>query len=317
MRTEGRGQKAEGSMQNAEHSITHDASRFTYHVSPITPRASDTSHSAFRTPHSRRAFTMIEIALSLAVIGFALVAIISVLPLGMNVQKENREETIINQDATVFLNAIRNGARGVDDLTNYVMAITNYYTQYRNGNPVAARSGYYWYDQNNSSVGFAFRLASGSNIVGLLTTPKYIIAADNDFRSNYVVAYIRSLSGPASDKFPQTNAVLQDLGLSYRMIAEVVPYWTNYYDPSWVNVGQPGLSANEFAARSNYLMVAKNLRANLHDVRLTFRWPLMKGTNAPGRQVFRTLASGPLLGTNDPNYGPLFFFQFQTYVKAP
>src|SRR5947207_7764407 len=40
----------------------------------------------------RSAFTMIEIAISLAVIGFALVAIIGILPTGMNVQKENREE---------------------------------------------------------------------------------------------------------------------------------------------------------------------------------------------------------------------------------
>ena len=43
---------------------------------------------------------------------------------------------------------------------------------------------------------------------------------------------------------------------------------------------------------SNYWMVAKNLQTNLHDVRLTFRWPLAKGTNAPGRQVFRTLVGG-------------------------
>ena len=45
---------------------------------------------------------MIEIALSLAIIGFALVAIIGVLPIGMNVQKDNREATIVNQDATVL-----------------------------------------------------------------------------------------------------------------------------------------------------------------------------------------------------------------------
>jgi type II secretory pathway pseudopilin PulG len=65
---------------------------------------------------SRRAagFTMVEIAISLAVIAFALVAIIGVLPSGMTVQRENREETIINQEATVFINAIRNGARGAD-----------------------------------------------------------------------------------------------------------------------------------------------------------------------------------------------------------
>ena len=73
---------------------------------------------------------MVEIAICLAIIGVALVAIIGVLPLGMRTQRDNREETIINQDATVFIEAIRSGARGLNDLTNYVYAITNYWTQY-------------------------------------------------------------------------------------------------------------------------------------------------------------------------------------------
>ena len=269
--------------------------------------ATATPRFAFRTPHSQGAFTMIEIALSLAIIGFALVAIIGVLPLGMNVQKENREETIISQDATVFMNAIRNGAHGMDDLTNYVMAIRIDQTHYINNN--SNYIGFSWY--SNSSVAPQYLLDSGFRIVGLLSTPKYMYAdagavRNGDFTNNHVVAYVRSLSGPASDKFPQTNAVLQDLSFSYRMIAEVVPYGTNYYDPSWVTG----------AGSSNAWMVTRNLQANLHDVRLTFRWPLAKGTSAQGRQVFRTLASGPLLVTNDATYGPLFFFQPRTYVKA-
>ena len=85
-------------------------------------------------------FTIIEIALCLAIIGFALVAIIGVLPIGLNVQKDNREETIINQDAAVWMDAIRNGAHGYDDLTNYVVAITNYVWAYKvdNNNVVTA-----------------------------------------------------------------------------------------------------------------------------------------------------------------------------------
>ena len=62
------------------------------------------------SPVTCRAFTMVEVAISLAIIGIALVAIIGVLPLGMNVQRDNREATVINQDATVFIEAIRNGA---------------------------------------------------------------------------------------------------------------------------------------------------------------------------------------------------------------
>ena len=73
---------------------------------------------------------MIEIALCLAIIGFALLSILLVLPSGMNTQRETREETIISQDASMLLEAIRNGSRGLDDLTNNVYAITNYWTHF-------------------------------------------------------------------------------------------------------------------------------------------------------------------------------------------
>lgn len=58
------------------------------------------------------AFTLVEIALALAIIGFALVAIIGVLPTGLNVQRDNRKETIIVQEANYFMDAIRNGTKG-------------------------------------------------------------------------------------------------------------------------------------------------------------------------------------------------------------
>ena len=107
-------------------------------------------------------FTMVEIALCLAIIGVALVAIIGVLPIGMREQQDNRERTIINQDATVLLEAIRNGARGADDLTNYVYAITNFQTFY-NPSP-----------QNPVFIGYGGGyLTNGASIVGLLSTPEF------------------------------------------------------------------------------------------------------------------------------------------------
>ncbi len=54
---------------------------------------------------------MVEIAISLAIIGIALVGIIGALPLGLQTQRDNREQTVINQDATVFLEAIRVASR--------------------------------------------------------------------------------------------------------------------------------------------------------------------------------------------------------------
>src|SRR5687767_8145573 len=70
-----------------------------------------------------RAFTLIEIAICLGIIAFALVAIIGILPAGLQVQRDNREDTIINQDGTYLLEAIRNGAEGIEDLSNRVRLI--------------------------------------------------------------------------------------------------------------------------------------------------------------------------------------------------
>ena len=84
---------------------------------------------------------MVEIAIALGVIGFALVAIIGILPAGMSVQKDNREETLINFDATFLMNALRNGAQGQDDLTNYIINLTNYSTVCTNGVPIGANEG--------------------------------------------------------------------------------------------------------------------------------------------------------------------------------
>src|SRR6266576_4009186 len=70
------------------------------------------------------AFTMVEIAISLGVIAIALVAILGVLPTGVRVQRDNREDTILNQEGEFWLEAIRSGSRGLDYLTNYVDMIT-------------------------------------------------------------------------------------------------------------------------------------------------------------------------------------------------
>jgi type II secretory pathway pseudopilin PulG len=262
----------------------------------------------WRTPRRYRAqaaFTMVEIALSLAIIGFALLAVIGALPIGLQVQRENREETIINQDANVWLSAIRNGARGYDDLTNYVDAITNFWTRFDANGRSSGRDGY---DRTNSDIQSitsppSLPLNRGSNIVGLLSTPKYAyhdVANRIIARSNYVVAYVRAMSGAATEKFPQDNANVRDLSFRYRMISEVVPFAN--WDPSWVT----------FNNNSNYWRVAANTYTNLHDIRLLFRWPLQPGgKTGNGRQAFRTQASGQV--TNE--FGPLYFFNPRTYVR--
>src|SRR5258705_14021111 len=74
-----------------------------------------------------QAFTLIEIAVCLGIIGFALVAIIGILPAGLQVQRDNKEDTVINQEGMYILDAIRNGA---EELTNLAARVE--YMELRN-----------------------------------------------------------------------------------------------------------------------------------------------------------------------------------------
>lgn len=277
-----------------------------------------------RTPRSQAAFTMIEIALSLAVIGFALVAIIGVLPLGMNVQRENREETIINQDATLLMEAIRSGAQGMDDLTNYVLAITNQWVEY-DANRTVVRSDLLYFTPTNSAYGDVFPLTNGFRIVGLLSAPKYIPFADGGFRSNFVVANVRSFSGAAHEKYPQDNQISRDLGLSYRLVPEITTYGSpvsigltnNAWDRAWVDFSNYPTNSPEYVARRQYAQYASHLNL-FHDLRLIFRWPLLPGgrVGQTGRQVYRASASGVLNVVFEPGFPqfPLYFLEPRTYT---
>jgi len=243
-----------------------------------------------------------------------------VLPTGMTVQKDNREDTLVNNDAAFWTEALRSGSRGIDDLTNYVVAITNYWTIYSDSAPPAAHVDAHifngaWSDGTSNGNW----ISNGLRIVGLLTTPRYIDTTPVTskaifFRSNYIVAYVRSMSGQAGEKFPQTNTVMQDLAFGYRLMPEIAPY--TYYEPVWTNYTQAGLSASEVVARSNYWRIASTVQTNLCDLRLTFRWPSFpNGKVGNDRQIFRTVAGGHILLTN--NLGmPLWFFEPRTYVKA-
>lgn len=260
-------------------------------------------------------FTMVEIALCLAIIGFALVAIIGVLPAGLNVQRENREETIIVHDANYFIEAIRGGARGLDDLTNYVEAITNHVTVYDENNNIVAGPDRYCYTYTNYVINNAVQpptdvITNGERIIGLLSTPKYIYhtgkpflpldspvpqtaPTPHGFTSNYIVAYVRALSGAAVEKAPQNNPIVRDLAFRYRMICELTPAVN--WNTNWTDFNAPGIVAGsaEWVARSNYWWAAQLVQQNQTELRLIFRWPL-NGRREAGnqRQVFRTLLGG-------------------------
>jgi type II secretory pathway pseudopilin PulG len=251
---------------------------------------------------------MVEIAISLAVIGIALVAIIGVLPIGMNTQRDNREETIINQDATVFIEAIRGGARGLDDLTNYVYAITNFGGQYNNG-------GLTLFSSSSPPIGYTNYpsfLTNGANIVGLLSMPEFTDPNNyapienpslfNVYNSNHIVAYVRSISGPAIEKPPQTNDIVVGDSFGYRILCVNAPV---------------AVDTNIFNLPAAQQLYTRQLAANLHELRLTFLWPQQpNGKVGPGRQTFRTMVAGQI-ATNIVAGQILYFYQSQSFVNTP
>ncbi|HXI69853.1 MAG TPA: prepilin-type N-terminal cleavage/methylation domain-containing protein [Verrucomicrobiae bacterium] len=300
---------------------------------PPLPRSSQ------RPGRAHSAFTLIEIAISLAVIGIALVAIIGVLPLGMNVQRENREGTVINQDATIFLEAISKGARGMDDLTNYVFAITNYWTLYNSsgGTVNNGQNGYTFGAASVSSGVYpsspysSARLTNGAAIVALLSTPEFIADAlnlpltnypavpgwlyvgqryGNTFRcySNHIIAYVRSISGAAAEKPPQDNQIIRggqnDSGDAFA------------YHILCVNAAVP-VDTNVFNLPDVQQAYSRQIAANLHELRLTFFWPILpNGRLGTGRQSYRTLIAGQVLNDTAAGNG-LYFYQPQSFTNAP
>jgi hypothetical protein len=95
------------------------------------------------------------------------------------------------------------------------------------------------------------------------------------------------------------------------VIADVSGYSTNFYEPSWTNYTL-GAGTNDIASRSNYMVVVQTLQTNLHDLRLTFLWPVLpSGKLGSGRQVYRTMVAGRF--TNDPPLTPFWFVQPRTY----
>ncbi|HTH49637.1 MAG TPA: type II secretion system protein [Candidatus Limnocylindria bacterium] len=253
----------------------------------------------------RSAFTMIELALCIAVVAIAMVAIIGVLPAGLGVQKQNREETVIDQDASLLMEAIRNGASGFDDLTNYVdyVIVTN---QTQSGfGPATAylfKGPLFKWPTGSPPPELAF----SDQVLGLLSLPQtdYVQVGTNALARtnvNGVTAQFRAFSGALNEKvLPQVRGGITvddpklPLAFRYLLNVEIVPIFshpTNQLD---------------FAGQLQQQILANTL----YDVRLTFQWPVF-GSDIPAKvggnsKSYRAQVSGrlshltiPLLGTNE------------------
>jgi type II secretory pathway pseudopilin PulG len=145
---------------------------------------------AIPAPRRTAAFTMVEIAIAVAIIAFALVAIIGILPAGLQVQKDNRQDTLIGQDGSYFMEAIRNGAADTNttgDFPAYVESIAS------PAIPGGSRSNF----------------TSGAEVIGLLSTP----GVTN-------TAVVRAIAGALSDKRFETT----DLAFRYQLQVQILPF---------------------------------------------------------------------------------------------
>jgi len=243
---------------------------------------------------ARAGFTMVEVALCLAIIAFAMVAIIGVMPSGLNVQKQNREDTIIDQDAQLLLEAIRGGAMRLDDLTNYVDFITVEHHQFapQTGRPANGFEGVHYGREvpvpNSRGV-----LQNPEDIVALLSLPKY------DFYrgvavTNFITAQFRAFSGAFNEKIlPRngTNSPAQtEFAFRYQVTVEILPVFTGPPDSGAVTLQQQRLSQS------------------LNDIRLTFQWPVFQSGNTftvgNNRKTYRTQVSGQHTPYRPPNWTP-------------
>jgi hypothetical protein len=225
----------------------------------------------------------------------------------MTVQKDNREDTIINQDGMYWLEAMRSGSRGIDDLTNYVEFI-----QITNNNGIVGE----WRNTFDSKT----EIRSGEQIIGLLSTPKYQTNNPTKMVTNTVIAYVRAINGPAAEKGNPTN----EFAFRYRLQSEVIPLLAT----------PPGVSDNnnrENEHANGYLLDSGlglatlhdlNVMTNLHQIRLSMRWPLFQqGTNwtyGGNRRTVRGMINGQLQPVfTDKGTDTNFFVAPNTYAYVP
>lgn len=249
------------------------------------------------TGRRAEAFTMIEIAISLGVVTFALVAILGVLPTGMRVQKDNLEDTIVNQDGTLLMEAIRSGARGSDELTNFFDSITI----------SNSLGGLIVYTNDPRSGNY---LSNGTAVIGRLSTPKYFFGRNNEVTQNSVSARVRAMTGSALSRDPG----LRDFAFDYLLTSEVIPF--DLLPVEATNDLESGLGAQDKAWRTANRRLTDQLRFNSWEVRLTIQWPFYQESGrwkvGGNRKVFRTFVAGQMASQDR-----LFFLMPNTFVQAP
>ena len=240
-----------------------------------------------QSQRGRRGFTLLVIAVSLAVIGFAIVAVLGVLPTALNVQRDTRERTVVLQDANYFMEAVRRGAQGTNDLVSYVERMWDVSLQGGSIKSLELASASFPRDQD---------------VLQLLSEANYSSPTNSSDTHLYTVALVRSLSGSAAEKGP--NAVGDRIAFKYLIKSEVVPV------QSIPEEAMRPLTPLDFREDAQRIQLAQRLNRDLYEFRFTIYWPAIPEDfvlgSTPRNQInFRTYVGGDL-STNNPS-GQLHF----------
>lgn len=249
---------------------------------------------------ARSGFTMVELALCIAIVAIAMVALIGILPTGLTVQQQSREEVLMAKEAQYWFDVIRNGSTSLNTLTNYVESI-QLVRRFEGGSTFTNDAGYYSgiYDPAFEFKGppsgpahFANGLWDATRIIGLVSRPKYETLPDGPKRfvtvtNQAVYVYMRPASGPVTERpylgtgdLMVTNGVLKDQSFRYRATIEVSTVYSRAAE-------------------------------NLSDIRITMQWPVinlpliengfLKRRIGPNTRTYRAQVAGTpvvLRGTN-------------------
>ena len=266
-----------------------------------------------RTRGGRRsAFTLVEIALCIAVVSIAMVAIIGVLPTGMNVQQQNREESLLNQDAELLLNVLRSGQVGSRDLLNFADRVT-LVRDYRDGS--ATRTNYFHGPLVSGAPDVSEPITDVFQLLGLISRPRYTseVSDNNPTRSivvtNTIRLEMRTLSGSMANQPVIKSGSVRTPGTDPR-IDFAFRYLVTIETVSRQGIRVPGDTTRP----------EDTTASGVSEVRMTFEWPLIRFGAAPAqyrlglnRREFRTevLSTPVVLTGNVPQnvnyYGPVLF----------
>ncbi len=243
-----------------------------------------------RSLRATAAFTMIEIALCIAVVAIAMVAIIGVLPAGLNVQKQNREESLLTQDAELLLNALRGGQTRLQDLLNYADRVT-LVRQYRDRAP--SRTNHFHGPLVQGTPAGSDPLVDAFQVLGLISRPKYTQEASSVSKGTVAVTNIvrlemRSMSGSMADhpiirkseRRTMPNDARIDFAFRYLVTLETV---------TRQSVLVPGATQ----------LPSDTMAGSVSEVRMILEWPLQRTGTDPNqyrlglnRREFRTEVLG-------------------------